>query len=123
MNNTTLESLAHELWTNGGFSHKTNDGSKPTKGYMVSLYGFEQLFKLSERPKLVEYEIQEFVAPEGIQQLLELDSVYLGGWTKDGYGYLDISINIGDLETAKTLGRVNKQIAIFDVVNFKDIEL
>lgn len=48
-----------------------------------------------------------------------------GGWynTENNMYYFDATVIVDDLETAKDLGRYNKQIAIFDLANLKEIKL
>lgn len=48
-----------------------------------------------------------------------------GGWynTENNMYYFDATVIVDDLETAKELGRYNKQIAIFDLANLKEIRL
>ena len=49
----------------------------------------------------------------------------VGGWynTENKQYYFDAVIIVNDLETAKRLGRENKQIAIFDLENLQEIRL
>lgn len=53
--------------------------------------------------------------------LLSQDDVYLGGWLDEGYGYLDVSINIQNLDEALALAKKNHQLAIYDVVTGESI--
>lgn len=48
-----------------------------------------------------------------------------GGWYNNDNNqfYFDATVIVDDLETAKELGRYNKQIAIFDLANLKEIKL
>ena len=48
-----------------------------------------------------------------------------GGWynSENNQFYFDATVIVDDLETAKDLGRYNKQIAIFDLANLKEIKL
>lgn len=48
-----------------------------------------------------------------------------GGWyNKDNKKfYFDVTVIVEDLAAAKELGRVNKQIAIFDLANLQEITL
>ena len=48
-----------------------------------------------------------------------------GGWYNkiNKHVYFDATVIVSDLEAAKELGRVNKQIAIFDLANLQEITL
>ena len=48
-----------------------------------------------------------------------------GGWynSDNNQCYVDATVIVDDLQTAKDLGRYNKQIAIFDLANLKEIRL
>ena len=48
-----------------------------------------------------------------------------GGWynSENNMYYFDATVIVDNLEAAKELGRANKQIAIFDLANLKEIRL
>ena len=48
-----------------------------------------------------------------------------GGWYNcdNNMYYFDATVIVNDLEAAKELGRINKQIAIFDLANLTEIRL
>lgn len=48
-----------------------------------------------------------------------------GGWynSENNMYYFDATVIVNDLKAAKELGRVNKQIAIFDLANLTEIRL
>lgn len=48
-----------------------------------------------------------------------------GGWynSENDMYYYDATVIVDDLATAKELGRINKQIAIFDLANLEEIRL
>lgn len=48
-----------------------------------------------------------------------------GGWynSENNMYYFDATVIVNDLEAAKDLGRYNKQLAIFDLANLKEIRL
>ena len=53
------------------------------------------------------------------------ESNAFGGWynSENNMYYFDATIIVNDLEAAKELGRINKQIAIFGLANLKEIRL
>ena len=57
------------------------------------------------------------------EALLRKPNTYLGGWLEEGYGYLDVSINIKDKAEALSLVKANKQLAIYDVISGESISL
>ena len=48
-----------------------------------------------------------------------------GGWynSENDMYYYDATVIVNDLESAKELGRINNQIAIFDLANLEEIRL
>ena len=48
-----------------------------------------------------------------------------GGWynSENNMYYFDATVIVNDLAAAKELGRINKQIAIFDLANLEEIRL
>lgn len=48
-----------------------------------------------------------------------------GGWydSENNMYYFDATVILNDLEVAKELGRINKQIAIFDLTHLEEIRL
>ena len=114
-----LSTLFSELSLTGGFSYNATTGSfNPSTGYMVSLAGFEEQFYFDdfENKDIKQYFVKH------VKQLCK-DESFLGGWTEDNRVYLDVSINIDDLETAIYTGIINDQAAIFDCANQQTIKL
>ena len=114
-----LSTLFSELSLTGGFSYNATTGSfNPSTGYMVSLAGFEEQFYFDdfENKDIKQYFVRH------VKQLCK-DESFLGGWVDDNRVYLDVSINIDDLETAIYTGIMNDQLAIFDCANQRAITL
>lgn len=114
-----LSTLFSELSLTGGFSYNTTTGeSNPTTGYMVSLRNCEQMFYFDdfENKDIKNY----FVCHVNV---LSDESSFLGGWVNENQVYLDVSINIPNLEDAIYYGMYNNQIAIWDCANAKEIKL
>lgn len=94
-------------------------GNSPEFGYMVSKPGNEVVFKnLPTEFEIVSYALQRL-------ELLQGHDIYIGGWMDDSTGlyYLDVSVNVLDLQTAIMLGESSGQIAIFDLSTFSSIYL
>lgn len=114
-----LSTLFSELSLTGGFSYNATTGSfNPSTGYMVSLAGFEEQFYFDdfENKDIKQYFVRH------VKQLCK-DESFLGGWVDGNQVFLDISINIDDLETAIYTGIMNDQVAIFDCANQRVITL
>jgi RNAse (barnase) inhibitor barstar len=114
-----LSTLFSELSLTGGFSYNTTTGeSNPTTGYMVSLCDCEQQFYFDdfENKDIKNYFVRY------VNSLSDENS-FLGGWVHDNKVYLDVSINIPNLEDAIYYGMNNDQDAIWDCANNKEIIL
>jgi hypothetical protein len=114
-----LSTLFSELSLTGGFSYNATTGSfNPSTGYMVSLAGFEEQFYFDdfENKDIKQYFVKH------VKQLCKEES-FLGGWVDDNQVYLDVSINIEDLETAIYTGIMNDQLGIYDCANQRTITL
>ena len=114
-----LSTLFSELSLTGGFSYNATTGAfNPSTGYMVSLAGFEEGFYFDdfENKDIKQYFVRH------VKQLCK-DESFLGGWVNGNRVYLDVSINIDDLETAIYTGIMNDQNAIYDCANNKTIFL
>lgn len=108
--------LYNEVIENGGFSFNANFES-PTKGYMVSLVGFEKVIPMEN--------VTPYLLGELFRQYSEQlqDGEYVGAWVDDGQLYLDISSNIQDKNEAVKLGNERNQLGIFDLSTFETIYL
>lgn len=84
-----------------------------TTGYAVAVADTQDSFGPEGLAKVVRY----------LQDHPEVNA--FGGWynSKNGQYYYDATIIVDDLERAIELGRANKQIAIFDLANCKEIRL
>ena len=96
-----------------GFTYNVQTGSFPSSGYVVACK-----------------ETQNSFNAEGLQAVLQFISETpavscVGGWldTESGLYYFDASYIVEDLETAKSLGIANGQIAIFNLNTLEEIRL
>ena len=103
---------------NGGCSINLQ-GEEPTLGYMVSLNGMEQ--KLLNGGLNLRNQIEQYIRRN--EKTLEMVGAYLGLWKDGNILYIDVSIQWYKLETALAVGKIHRQIAIYDVVNKKEIRL
>ncbi|MFI6682534.1 hypothetical protein [Streptomyces sp. NPDC050485] len=84
----------------------------PVGGFMVSIAGSERTVPIeSFGPEvLAEYmaDYASHVASRGL---------FYGAWIDGGMVYLDLSMNVQDRAEAMALGRLESQLAIFDIAN------
>jgi GNAT superfamily N-acetyltransferase len=122
---SVASSILERVRENGGLSVNMIDGSEPKTGYMVAkdsklgqIASAEDFYDSEKGPKILADYMKKNRAD------LATGKNYLGLWhnTADGQVYLDISENISDRETARTLGAKRDQISIWDVANFAEID-
>ena len=125
MGEGVASSILERVRDNGGLSVNMVDGSEPTSGYMVakgSQYGSiateADFYDPIKGPKI----LADYM--KNNKSDLATGKNYLGLWHNkaDGQVYLDISENIQNVDTARTLGAKRDQISIWDVANFAEIE-
>lgn len=113
---TYLKSLVHHIKTNGDLSLDLNSETSPTTGYMVSLPNAERRISLAnfgyaDLASYVNYNAKELFQGNAL----------LGAWIDNGTVYLDLSINVPDLDNTMLLAQKYNQLAIYDVSNGKTI--
>ena len=84
-----------------------------TKGYAVAVADTQNSFGIDGLSNVIKY----------VANHPEVNA--FGGWynSENGQYYYDATIIVNDLATAKELGRLNEQIAIFDLANLEEIRL
>ena len=84
-----------------------------TKGYALAVADTQNFFGFEGLANVVKY----------VSDHSEINA--FGGWynIENNMYYFDATVIVNDLETAKELGRINKQIAIFDLANLEEIRL
>lgn len=114
-----------EIVGNGGFSFSLDGGRKPDGGYMVSLPGFETVYKhdVENARSFNRSAIHRYL--ESVSPIVEsvFPSAFVGGWYHDGALYLDLSIQVPDIVDALRLAKSWNQLAIYDVSNGISLEL
>lgn len=113
----------HQDSLGGGSSLHNTLLTKPTDGFMVSVYGYE--YSVPANCSLGEY-ISAWMSvqkrAEAIQ-LIEGVHTYVGTWLHDGHIVFDVSYNIPIWADAQAMGIANKQKAVYDVANGKELFL
>jgi hypothetical protein len=103
---------------NNGGSSTNLDGEHPTSGYMVALPNCELIVKPdwfnvgTIKQYILDYQDEFFN-----------EQVYLGTWLDANTIYLDVSVNVQNLEDAVKLGHEYGQLAIYDVLNREAITM
>ena len=84
-----------------------------TTGYAVAVADTQNSFGFEGLENVVKY----------VSEHPEVNA--FGGWynSDNNMYYYDATVIVNDLEAAKDLGRYNKQLAIFDLANLKEIRL
>lgn len=100
---------------NGGTYNKELKSINATSGYMVSLLGYEKKCRTIEET--------EKAITENMEIIKGLDSAYLGAWIDEGITYIDISVLVENKEDAMELGKINNQLAIYNIENNESIYL
>ena len=100
----------------GGFNLDPRTGFifEPLVGYMVSLEGHTHKVPSAtfSNDDVTAY-LEGITPPE--------TDLYLGAWSNDGYVFLDVSEQFQDRDEAIQAGTNRNQIAIWDVVNKREI--
>ncbi len=96
-----------------GFTVDAANLQPVTSGYAVAVADTQNSFGLEGLANVVKY----------VSEHPNINA--FGGWynREDNMYYFDATVIVNELEVAKELGRVNKQIAIFDLANLKEIRL
>ena len=84
-----------------------------TNGYAVAVADTQNSFGFEGLANVVKY----------VSEHPEVNA--FGGWynSENNMYYYDATVIVDDLATAKELGRINNQIAIFDLANLEEIRL
>lgn len=96
-----------------GFTVSTANLQPITTGYAVAVSDTQNSFGLKGLVNVIKY----------VSEHPNINA--FGGWynTENKMYYFDAVVIVNNLDSAKELGRVNKQIAIFDLANLKEIIL
>lgn len=111
---SVLLALAAIATTNKeGFTVNAATLQPVTTGYAVAVADTQDSFGFEGLANVVKY----------VYEHPEVNA--FGGWynSDNNMYYFDATVIVDDLEAAKELGRANKQIAIFDLANLKEIRL
>ena len=105
----------------GGASYNPEFGIVPESGYMVSI---RDVIKVSfdNKEETVQDAVLKALKQSG--DLLAHSDNFLGSWvSEDQYLYIDVAKNVQDIRPAIELGMINDQLAIYDIVNDREIKL
>lgn len=96
-----------------GFTVNAANLQPVTTGYAVAVADTQNSFGIEGLANVVRY----------VSDHQEINA--FGGWynTENNMYYFDATIIVNDLTAAKELGRINNQIAIFDLAKLEEIRL
>ena len=96
-----------------GFTVNAANLQPVTTGYAVAVADTQNSFGFMGLVNVVKY----------VTEHPEINA--FGGWynSDNNMYYYDATVIVDDLATAKELGRINNQIAIFDIANLEEIKL
>lgn len=116
--NQKQRSVFFALWAiaaanKNGFTVNAANLEPVTTGYAVAVADTQNSFGYEGLANVVKY----------VSDHPEINA--FGGWynSENNMYYFDATVIVNDLKTAIEIGRVNKQIAIFDLANLKEIIL
>lgn len=105
----------------GGFSFNPASKSSPKSGYMIARTGATTMVgdanNLEEAARALKTHLDQ-----NVDKYLREPNLYIGGWVKDGKLWIEPSDNWSNKAQAVRLGKMRDQIAIWDVVNFQEIQ-
>jgi hypothetical protein len=114
-----LAQINQQHATSGGSTTSLLDGRLVNDAkYVLSPYEQRQLI-LDHPP--TEQDLRNYVAKN--EDLLTQPGHNLGTWDNQGKHYLDVAITENDLNKALDLGKQHKQLAIYDMLNGKDVPI
>ncbi|UFQ16451.1 MULTISPECIES: hypothetical protein [Streptomyces] len=118
MQTNTLESLYADILSSGGMTYRPGTPA-PVAGYMVSVAGAERMLPVARfTPTALEQYMSDYRA-----RMKTTDALYYGAWIDGDYVYLDVSVNVQGRAEAEAMGRLESQLAIYDVTNAEVISL
>jgi hypothetical protein len=116
----TIKAIREEIKNNGGLTI-TNDLHKANIKYVSAIYGnelkvYKDLF-FNES-----YDLKNLI--KSYKETSNKFNCFIGFWLnpEDNFIYLDLSKNFENKDECLNFGRDNKQIAIFDALNFESIK-
>ncbi|UQI44608.1 hypothetical protein M1P56_09745 [Streptomyces sp. HU2014] len=117
MKTETIEARCEAIIRDGGLTFSPVRPA-PVGGYMVSVAGSERMIPLSVfGPEM----LAAYVADYSDRAMGE--GFFFGAWVDGGFVYLDLSVNLRDRSEAEVMGRLESQLAIYDVANGSVISL
>ena len=116
--------IANETNRLGGLTINLRNQQIETRGFAVAMAGYASKHKVPARYNVLA--IKLFLATYIIKHadnLMFTDGYLLGTWLHEGYLYLDLVAILNNKELAREVGRLNQQIAIYDLTNKEEIML
>jgi hypothetical protein len=119
----TVDRAVDAILTTNGATVSLTGTPTPDSGYAVSLSGHERIHDAAPRAsELVLYSWLYRFGADHLPTLLQ-PSHYLGAWLDKGLLYLDVTVVVPELAAAIELGKANRQLAIYDLTNDRELRL
>ena len=116
MNKKQLEKLKNYIIENDGATiSPTGELQSLQTGFMVSLSGYEKIYK--------DIKFIDLKMIKSYLRIAKSKNAFVGFWVSDKKIYIDLSINVIEKCEALELAKQNNQLAIFDCLNLKEIRL
>lgn len=123
MSRPTMQQLADRLArATGGISVAIADGTEPTDGFIVSLYGPE--LRLGPDVRAQTYLIGAWLGCVLPYAHNRHSGLFVGRWTdENGFTYFDVSVRCETLNLAVRMGKANKQQSIYCVATGESVSV
>lgn len=120
-----LLELSERAARDSGFTVKFKDQTTPTKGFAVSLPGYERRVGAPHPVHIGQYLVDLLPVWEDLRQGEHGDDLCLGAWYNDAdqQFYLDLSIVVPSESYARELGKKWGQLAVFNLDKKESISL
>jgi hypothetical protein len=118
----TANKIIDSFITNKGYNYDKQGRVKKYKsGYMVALKDWEKIIQnkdliLNDLVLDIESKLKDL-------ENKKIRGLVIGFWREDDLIYIDLSLRVANKKTAIALGKINKQLAIWDNKNQKAIAL
>lgn len=121
MDTARRDRFRRDVLAEGGGTQTVDGGAAPVSGFMVSVARAETVIPLSLFVSHGCEALRKFERRNA--GLLGRDGAYLGAWVNDGNVYLDVSYHFEDEVIARAQGEAEKQLAIYDIANGREVRL
>lgn len=115
--------IRDRIVNDGGYTWSPYEDGEPDSGYMVSLNGYEQTYRLNDFRLIGDGMVTVWASRADVQAAINVHGTWFGAWVDGDTVYLDVSEHVTDRETALRLGAERDQLAVWDVAAGKEIRV